>query len=276
MGQGEVTVLGLADLGVAVTAPGLGDAVQAAKAGLFEVADFVVVNQADRSGAEAMAAAFRAFRSGPVLLTSAVEGTGDGRNSSRPWRRTLRPALRSIVRALPMRFHPARRKRVPRSVCTMWGLRFGTPERPPSSGARCWGFGKRAAIRWRSSASWPSSWRRSGRLPRPAGGLLELLEPLAPDSPVARFLSRRGEGLHHVCFEVEDIHRTLAALESRGVRLVDGSRAAAPEAIWSPSSPGECGGCAAGTETGRSVTSRVVRSFPVFGGSAPGLRAGPG
>ena len=76
VGQGDVSVLELADLGVAVTAPGLGDAVQAAKAGLFEVADFVVVNQADRSGAEAMAAAFRALRSGPVLLTSAVEGTG--------------------------------------------------------------------------------------------------------------------------------------------------------------------------------------------------------
>ena len=76
VGQGDDAVLRLADLGIAVTAAGLGDAVQAAKAGLFEVADFVVVNQADRPGAEAMAASFRALRSGPVFLTSALEDTG--------------------------------------------------------------------------------------------------------------------------------------------------------------------------------------------------------
>ena len=60
-----------------------------------------------------------------------------------------------------------------------------------------------------------------GRAEAGGGGLLEILEPLAADSPVARFLARRGEGLHHVCFEVEDIRSTLAALEARGVRLVD-------------------------------------------------------
>ena len=50
---------------------------------------------------------------------------------------------------------------------------------------------------------------------------IELVEPTSPDSPIARFLEARGEGLHHVCFEVDDIKGKLAALKEQGVRLVD-------------------------------------------------------
>ncbi|HXH08004.1 MAG TPA: methylmalonyl-CoA epimerase [Vicinamibacterales bacterium] len=53
------------------------------------------------------------------------------------------------------------------------------------------------------------------------GTWLELLEPLGADSPVARFLERRGPGLHHVTLRVDDIHGALARLRARGVRLVD-------------------------------------------------------
>jgi methylmalonyl-CoA epimerase len=53
------------------------------------------------------------------------------------------------------------------------------------------------------------------------GDKLELLEPTAPDGPLARFLERRGEGLHHVCLEVEDIEEALTQLAAAGVRLVD-------------------------------------------------------
>lgn len=52
-------------------------------------------------------------------------------------------------------------------------------------------------------------------------GLLELLEPITPDTGIARFLESRGEGLHHVCLEVDDINAALAELKSKGVRLVD-------------------------------------------------------
>lgn len=56
----------------------------------------------------------------------------------------------------------------------------------------------------------------------PAGpGQLELLEPLAPDSPISRFLERRGPGLHHVALAVDDIHAALDELKRRGVRLID-------------------------------------------------------
>ena len=48
---------------------------------------------------------------------------------------------------------------------------------------------------------------------------IELLEPTA-DSPVAKFLSKRGPGIHHVCFGVEDIETALAELAAKGFRLI--------------------------------------------------------
>lgn len=50
---------------------------------------------------------------------------------------------------------------------------------------------------------------------------IELLEPLGPATPVGRFLARRGEGLHHVCFETPDVARALADLHTRGVSMLD-------------------------------------------------------
>lgn len=50
---------------------------------------------------------------------------------------------------------------------------------------------------------------------------LELLEPITPDTGIARFLEKRGEGLHHVCLEVDDIHAALADLKSKDVELID-------------------------------------------------------
>jgi len=49
---------------------------------------------------------------------------------------------------------------------------------------------------------------------------IELLEPMSEESPVGRFLMKRGEGLHHVALHVEDIAGTLRALKSKGVRVV--------------------------------------------------------
>jgi methylmalonyl-CoA/ethylmalonyl-CoA epimerase len=50
---------------------------------------------------------------------------------------------------------------------------------------------------------------------------VELLSPVSPDSPVARFLERRGPGIHHVCYRVPDLDAALAACRTRGYRLVD-------------------------------------------------------
>ena len=50
---------------------------------------------------------------------------------------------------------------------------------------------------------------------------IELLEPTGPDTPVGKFLAKRGEGLHHVAFQVEDIEATLGELGRDGVELID-------------------------------------------------------
>jgi methylmalonyl-CoA/ethylmalonyl-CoA epimerase len=52
-------------------------------------------------------------------------------------------------------------------------------------------------------------------------GYVQLLEPLGPDTPVGRFLARRGEGVHHVGYGVEDIGQALADIGMAGVRLLD-------------------------------------------------------
>jgi methylmalonyl-CoA/ethylmalonyl-CoA epimerase len=51
--------------------------------------------------------------------------------------------------------------------------------------------------------------------------LIELLEPTDPDTPVARFLERRGPGLHHLCFGTPDIRQHLQDLKDKGVELID-------------------------------------------------------
>ena len=51
---------------------------------------------------------------------------------------------------------------------------------------------------------------------------IELLEATEPESPVAAFLKKRGEGLHHICFEVEDLELEIIRLKEAGVRLVNG------------------------------------------------------
>ena len=50
---------------------------------------------------------------------------------------------------------------------------------------------------------------------------IELVEPTDPTTGVARFLESRGEGFHHVCFEVPDVARALAAMEADGIELID-------------------------------------------------------
>jgi methylmalonyl-CoA/ethylmalonyl-CoA epimerase len=50
---------------------------------------------------------------------------------------------------------------------------------------------------------------------------IELLEPLSPESGVGRFLSRRGGGLHHVCFETEDVQAELNRARAKGIQLID-------------------------------------------------------
>jgi len=57
-------------------------------------------------------------------------------------------------------------------------------------------------------------------LPVP-GAEIELVQPTTTDSGIAKYLNKRGQGMHHVCLEVDDIDGMLAQLKSKGVRLIN-------------------------------------------------------
>ena len=55
-----------------------------------------------------------------------------------------------------------------------------------------------------------------------AGGVhIELLEPTSEDSPIAKYLASKGPGMHHICYEVEDVDDALTSLKSKEIRLID-------------------------------------------------------
>jgi len=51
---------------------------------------------------------------------------------------------------------------------------------------------------------------------------IELLEPFSEDTPVGRFIARRGEGLHHICYEVDDLESRIEQLKKSGAKVLDG------------------------------------------------------
>ena len=55
----------------------------------------------------------------------------------------------------------------------------------------------------------------------PGGSEIELIEPTTPDSSLTKFLERRGEGLHHICLEVENIDTALAEMREQGAPVLD-------------------------------------------------------
>ena len=54
-----------------------------------------------------------------------------------------------------------------------------------------------------------------------AGALVELLDAVEPDSPIAKFIGKRGPGIHHICFAVPDLDGALERCRAKGVRLID-------------------------------------------------------
>jgi methylmalonyl-CoA/ethylmalonyl-CoA epimerase len=52
-------------------------------------------------------------------------------------------------------------------------------------------------------------------------GEIELVQPTTDDSGIARYLARRGEGIHHICLEVDDIEASLAHMAAQGIELID-------------------------------------------------------
>jgi methylmalonyl-CoA epimerase len=67
----------------------------------------------------------------------------------------------------------------------------------------------------------PGQGIKAAVLPIKGGGEIELMEPIDPESGVAKFMERRGEGIHHICFEVDDVDKELTAAEEKGYQTID-------------------------------------------------------
>jgi LAO/AO transport system kinase len=227
VGQAELDIARLADVCVVVFVPDAGDGVQDLKAGLLEIADIVVVNKSDRAGADrTIAALANTLRlsavprdgwtppvvatvatsdsdTGVAALVDAIEGFRSEHEARIQDRRQARASRTPVDRGDGDRVrldHVGVAVADSASVLSFLSETFGVHAEPPldvvSHGARV-------------------------RFVRLGRGDIEVLEPLGADSAVARFLARRGPGLHHVAVEVDDIERALARLQARGVRLVD-------------------------------------------------------
>jgi LAO/AO transport system kinase len=113
VGQSEIEIAAMADPTIVILNPGAGDAIQAAKAGLLEVADLVVVNKADRDGADQTMRDLRAETHAPILKLVASQGEGINelveaiaahRRTDNPARRTAR-ARAQILSLAQSRLH---------------------------------------------------------------------------------------------------------------------------------------------------------------------------
>ena len=72
---------------------------------------------------------------------------------------------------------------------------------------------------------------------------IELVKPTSDDFGVAKFLAERGGGMHHLCFEVDDIVGMMASLKEKGVRLINDTPRSCPAARWLLSIPRAPVGC---------------------------------
>ena len=207
-GQDEIEVAATADATLLVLAPGLGDEIQAAKSGIVEIADVLVVNKSDREGAEVLENDLLAVARGrPVRRTTATRAEGISE--------VLSDALRiGGVRAGERRLlWQSRLSRIEVKIHHV-GIAVRSLEEAANR------FGGLLGLERGASYELPEFGVKAVFLPVGEGNL-ELLEPLGADSTVASFLEKRGEGMHHVCFEVDDIERSLADFAAQGAKLID-------------------------------------------------------
>ena len=54
-----------------------------------------------------------------------------------------------------------------------------------------------------------------------SGTVIELLEPTSPDSPISRFIEKRGEGVHHIAYQTDDIVKEIATMKEKNIRMID-------------------------------------------------------
>ncbi len=220
VGQDEIAITSVAQVTVVVLVPGMGDDVQAIKAGIMEIADIFVVNKSDRPGAERVELELHAEGFDcPILRTVATEGEG----------------IAELVEAIDKAGTVDRPQKA--MVCpTIDHLGIAVQSLEQSIA-----FYESLGLAVAHRESVPTEKVAVAMLP--AGeSRIELLEPTGADSPIAKFLGKRGPGLHHVALRVPDLNAAVTRLKANGARLLNEPRSGAGGHIYVFVHPASAGG----------------------------------
>jgi len=265
VGQDEIDIVKLADVSVVVLVPGMGDDIQALKAGIMEIGDIFVINKCDRPGVEKMEHALGTILSldhredgwvPPIVKTIATEGSGtddlrkqiDGylqrsANTDRLLARKREAARHQLIRLLHERLvQNALDAAFPGSALDHVLDRIARHETDPyaaldtvmgsNSKIDHIGIAVRSIqdvlklyegvleLRVSGYEDVEEQGVRVAMLPI-GESRIELLEPLRTDSPIEKFMSKRGEGIHHISVCVDNIESALERFKAAGVRLID-------------------------------------------------------
>jgi LAO/AO transport system kinase len=218
VGQAEVDIAALADVTVVVLAPGSGDDVQAIKAGLLEIAAVFAVNKSDLPGAEGLVQQLRAAQSfssvrsnadtAPICLVSATQGKGIS-------------ALCDAIQAIAQTRAPASALKALLDVGADVELdHLGIAVRDLEEGLRF--YENLLGMRIGARETVEVEQVRVAMLP---SAYIELLEATDAESPIARFIEKRGPGLHHIALRVDDLTATVDRLKADGATLLNEPRA---------------------------------------------------
>lgn len=205
-GQDEIDIAASADATLVVLVPGMGDDVQAIKAGMMEIADIFIVNKADRPGLEQTVGEIEAMLSlspeeqrAPIFPTVALNGTGV-------------PELVNVLVHLAPKVHtslsPDPQWLIDHIAIAVRSLAESLPFYTEQMGMKL--VGRETVEHERVHVAMLSA----------GPSRIELLEPSSQDSTIARFLEKRGPGLHHVAMRVDDLMAVLRRLESGGAKLL--------------------------------------------------------
>ncbi len=268
VGQDEVEIVKAADVSVVVLVPGMGDDIQAIKAGIMEIGDVFAINKADREGVlrtqkeleSLLSLAHRPdFWNAPIVKTVATENKGiedlataiesyrafqsqgdaslTRKQAVARWRllELLQEKLLSNllsrsgteaklerlaerVAAKETDLYTAVEELVRRTNSPPYINHLGIATTSIDEALKFWSDA--LGLENTHTETVEDQKVRVAMLPL-GESRIELLEPTSEDSPISKFLEKRGGGIHHIAVEVDDIEAALAQLKARGVRLID-------------------------------------------------------
>jgi LAO/AO transport system kinase len=237
VGQDEVEVVRLADITIVVLVPGMGDDVQAIKAGIMEIADIFVINKADHPGAERVEREVQGVLTlakrpdgwvPPIVRTVASEGAG------------VRELLGSVQTFEQFTGAVRRRSLSPDESSDQFGIDHLGIAVPSLEGALHF-WEEELGLRAREREAVPLEKVSVAMLPV-GGPRIELLEPTEPDSVIGRFLKKHGAGIHHVALRVPDLEAAVARLRATGARVLSEPRSGAGGRLYVFVHPASTGG----------------------------------